>query len=216
MSWYHRTVHYLQLNAVSEVRIPPEVYSLALSPSGNTKCFLVIWCWQYFIETTVRTNYFQVYTISSNCNPHLWIEIIFENIFGENWFLNIWVHFFTVSLIFLFFFPLLEIELTAFFAFPFIISHLLLILMPVLWRDFQQCLICYRSCLFYSSLFRKIFSHFQGVILFCFGWSVLFSPLIFSACFIMGGILKLLSLSECWQLLHNFHVLEASVSKIPP
>lgn len=43
-----------------------------------------------------------------------------------------------------------------------------------------------------------------------------FFPLIFSACFIMGGILELLSLSECWQLLHNFHVLEASLSKIPP
>lgn len=94
---------------------------LSLLGTGNTKHCLVIWCWQGFVETTVRTSDFQVYTVSSNWNPQLQIEIIFENSTGENLISkHLIIAECTLSLFpWFFFFPLLKIELTAFaFFFP--------------------------------------------------------------------------------------------------
>lgn len=57
--------------------------------------------------------------------------------------------------------------------------------------------------------FKKNIFHFQGVILSCLGWSV--PPPYFLCVLLLGGILELLSLSECWLILHDFDVSEASV-----
>lgn len=124
---------------------------LSLLCTGNNKRCLVIWCWQGFVETTVRTSDFQVYTVSSNWNPQLQIEIIFENSTGENLISkHLIIAECTLSLFPWFFFPPSKNWIDSFCFFFF--HHLLLILMLVFWRHFQKCSICYESCLFHSSL----------------------------------------------------------------